>query len=310
MSLMRSVLLAGSRSVWLREKAVKLRFVRRAVSRFMPGETLDDALNAARALREKRLGTVLSCLGENISDASEAESVARHYLDGMETVKRSGLDAEFSVKLTQLGLDLGAELALGHVDRLAARAGDHGRRLWIDIEDSRYTRATIDLYRRLRMTRANAGLCLQSYLRRTSADLESLIPLGAAIRLVKGAYKEPPDVAFPRKIDVDESYLSLSKRLLSAEARGRGAYAAFGTHDRDLIRRIEAHAAQTGVPKSAFEFELLYGIQPTEQIRLAESDNRVRVLISYGSFWFPWYMRRLAERPANVLFVARNMIGG
>jgi proline dehydrogenase len=310
MSLMRSVLLAGSRSVWLRERAVKIRFVRRAVSRFMPGETLDDALAAARGLRERKLATVLTCLGENISDAAEAGSVARHYLDGMETVRGSGLDAEFSVKLTQLGLDLDAGLALGHVDRLAARAADHGRRLWIDIEDSRYTRATLDLYRGLRATRANAGLCLQSYLRSTAADLESLLPLGPAIRLVKGAYMEPPDVAFPQKRDVDESYFSLAKRLLSPEARAAGVYAAFGTHDRDLIRRIEAHAAEAGVPKSAYEFELLFGIQPAEQVRLAGAGHRVRVLISYGSFWFPWYMRRLAERPANLLFVARNIFGG
>lgn len=309
MGLMRSVLLAGSRSSWLRERAVKLRFVRRAVSRFMPGETLDDALSAARALGGRRMGAILTFLGENITDAAEADAVARHYLDAIEKVREAGLDAEVSVKLTQLGLDLGPDLALAHVDRLAARAGDHGKRLWIDMEDSRYTGATLELYRRLRQGRSNAGLCLQSYLRRTAADLESLIPLGAAIRLVKGAYKEPAEVAFPRKRDVDESYFALARRLLSEEAGRAGVYAALGTHDTELIRRIAAHALSAGVSKDRYEFELLFGIQTAEQARLTEEGQRVRVLISYGSFWFPWYMRRLAERPANVLFVLRNLAG-
>ncbi|MBI3449673.1 MAG: proline dehydrogenase family protein [Acidobacteria bacterium] len=309
MGLFRSALLAGSRSVWLRERAVKLGFVRRAVSRFMPGETLDDALGAARALASRKLSVVLTCLGENVTSLAETDGVARHYLEAMEAARAAGLDVELSVKLTQLGLDLDAGLALTHVDRIAARAAELRQRLWIDMEDSRYTERTLDLYRKLRKARPNAGLCLQSYLRRTAADLESLIPLGSAIRLVKGAYNEPPDIAFPVKRDVDESYFALSKRLLSEEARRAGCYAAFGTHDRDLIRRIEEEAARVKAPREAFEFELLYGIQTGEQARLAGSGTRVRVLISYGSFWFPWYMRRLAERPANVLFVARQMFG-
>lgn len=308
MGLLRSGLLAGSRSVWLREKAVKLGFVRRAVSRFMPGETLDDALDAARTLASKKMAVVLTCLGENITEATEADAVAKHYLDAMEAARVAGLDVEISVKLTQLGLDFDADRTLVHVDRIAARAAELNQRLWIDMEDSHYTDATLKLYRKLRRVRSNSGLCLQSYLRRTAADLESLIPLGPAIRLVKGAYMEPAEVAFPSKADVDESYFALAKRLFSAEARGAGAYAAFGTHDRDLIRRIEEEAVRAGAPRDAFEFELLFGIQTGEQARLAASGTRVRVLISYGSFWFPWYMRRLAERPANVLFVVKNLL--
>jgi len=307
---MRDALLAGSRSVWLRERAVRLGFVKRAVSRFMPGETLDDALGAARALASRKLSVVLTCLGENVTSLAETEGVARHYLEAMEAARAAGLDVELSVKLTQLGLDLDAGLALSHVDRIAARAAELTQRLWIDMEDSRYTEGTLDLYRKLRRARPNAGLCLQSYLRRTAADLETLIPLGSAIRLVKGAYNEPAAMAFPEKRDVDESYFALAKRLLSEEARRLGCYAAFGTHDRNLIRRIEEEAARAKAPREAFEFELLYGIQTGEQARLAASGTRVRVLISYGSFWFPWYMRRLAERPANVLFVARRMFGG
>jgi len=310
MNPMRSLFLAGSRSAWLREKAMRRGFVKKAVSRFMPGETLDDALGAARALGARKMGIVLTCLGENITDLSEAALVAHHYLEALETIRSSGLDAEVSLKLTQLGLDLDPGVAFGHVESIAERAAGHGRRLWIDMEDSHYTDATIDLFRRVRKTRSNTGLCLQSYLRRTPDDLESLLPLGPAIRLVKGAYSEPPNVAYPKKTDVDEAYFALSKSLLGESARRFGVYAAFGTHDRGLIGRIAAHAAAAGVPKDGYEFELLYGIQAPEQNRLADAGYRVRVLISYGSFWFPWYMRRLAERPANVLFVLRNMAGG
>ncbi len=310
MNILRAVLLAGARSRWLREKAVRLRFVRRAVSRFMPGEDLDDALAAGRALRDRGLGAVLTCLGENVADRGETEAVVRHYVEALQRIRAAGLDAEISVKLTHLGLDLDPDLALANLAALAASAADLNNRVWIDMEDGRYTGVTLELFRRLRRERDNVGVCLQSYLRRTASDLDDLIPLGAAVRLVKGAYQEPPDLAFRRKRDVDENYFALAARLLGEDARRAGVWAAFGTHDRRLIRRVTAHAAAAGIPKGGFEFELLYGIQTAEQVRLAGEGHRVRVLISYGAFWFPWYMRRLAERPANVLFVLRNLAGG
>jgi proline dehydrogenase len=307
MKLLRSILLAGSQSAWLRRQATRRRFVRRAVSRFMPGETLDEALAAARSLRERGMGAILTHLGENVTERAEADAVVAHYLELLARVREAGLDAEASVKLTQLGLDLGAELALENTRRIADRARELGNRISIDMEGTPYTDATVGIFRQLRATHENVGLCLQSYLRRTSADLESLLPLGPAIRMVKGAYQEPPHLAFQHKREVDESFFQLCARLLGEDARRRGARLTVGTHDVDLIRRIAAHAEVLGVPKSGYEFALLYGIKREEQARLAREGYGLRVLVSYGSYWFPWYMRRLAERPANVLFVLRNL---
>ena len=306
MSMVRSVLLAGSQSRWLREQAPRFRFVRDAVSRFMPGEKLEDALEAARALQRENIAAVFTALGENITDKAEAEAVAAHYVDVLRRIHLSGLRAEVSVKLTQLGLDLDAGLACENLRRIVEAAGPAST-VWIDMEASNYTERTLELYRRLRFSHPNVGVCLQAYLYRTREDLESLIPLGPAIRLVKGAYKEPHTVAFPRKRDVDENYFKLAQRMLSEYARTRGVRAAFGTHDRALIARIAAHALSIGLSKDAFQFQMLYGIQRQEQLRLARDGWRSTVLIAYGSYWFPWFMRRLAERPANVWFVARNL---
>jgi proline dehydrogenase len=276
----------------------------------MPGEEIDDALAAARELQTQRIGTILTHLGENLTDASEAEAVTQHYLRVLDLVRAAGLDAQISVKLTQLGLDLSVELCQTNLKTLVARAAELGNFVWIDMEGSAYTEVTLDVFRRVRLEHANVGVCLQSYLRRTASDLAALLPLGPAIRLVKGAYKEPPDIAFPRKKDADENYFALARQLLSEEARRVGVMAGIATHDRRLIRRIEALAESMGIAKKDFEFEMLYGIQRAEQLRLAQAGYRMRVLISYGAFWFPWFMRRLAERPANVLFVAKNMFGG
>jgi proline dehydrogenase len=310
MGLMRSVLLAGSQNAWLREQATKYPFVRRAVSRFMPGETLDDALGAAQRLGQQKLGTILTLLGENVERPAEAEAVARHYLEALERVAQARLDAWVSVKLTQLGLDLDPELAYRHLEQIAERAAALASRVWIDMESSPYVDATLKLFRRLCAEHQNVGICLQAYLYRTAADVESLLPIGPSIRLVKGAYREPPDLAFPRKRDVDQNYFGLGQRLLSDEARRAGAWIAFGTHDPVLIQRLRDHAASRSLPADAFEFELLYGIQTALQLRLVAAGCATRVLISYGDYWFPWYMRRLAERPANLTFVLRNLLRG
>lgn len=306
MALMRSVLLVCSQSVWLRERATRLGFVRRAVSRFMPGETADDALASASKLKEQCIGTVFTNLGENVTDPGEARRVAEHYLDVLDRIKQLGLGTEISVKLTQLGLDLDPELCYANLAKLIERAGE-GSVVWIDMEASNYTDITLDLYRRARAAYPNVGVCLQAYLYRTEKDLESLIPLGPAIRLVKGAYKEPPDKAFPQKSQVDENYFKLVTRLLSPEARAAHLRAAIATHDRNLIQRITRYAQSNNLSKDSFEFQMLYGIQSQEQLRLAREGWKSIVLVAYGDFWFPWYMRRLAERPANVWFVLRNL---
>ena len=308
MGLLRRALLAGSQSRWLRERAMRRPFVRRAVSRFMPGEDVSDALAATVSLRRAGMGAVLTRLGENVATEAEADAVAAHYLELLERVKDESGTVEISVKPTQLGLDLDEGRCGERLLALAARAQSTGNFVWIDMEQTAYTDATLRLVRQARARHPRVGVCLQSYLRRTAADLESLLPTGAGIRLVKGAYAEPPEHAFPRKGDVDASYLALARRLLEASASGAGVRSVFGTHDRALIDAILADAAARGVPRSTAEFHLLFGIQRAEQDRLAAAGWPVRVLISYGAYWFPWYMRRLAERPANVLFVARSLL--
>ncbi|HET9705416.1 MAG TPA: proline dehydrogenase family protein [Vicinamibacterales bacterium] len=309
MSLARTALLKISDNAWLRANGTKLPFVRRAVSKFMPGETFDDMLAAARATRAEGIQAVFTRLGENVKDLSEADGVARHYLEGIDRIRDLRLPCEPSIKLTQLGLDIDRELAFGHLRSLAARAQAAGSYLWIDMEQSPYVDVTLDLTRRLKSEFTGVGVCLQAYLFRTRQDLEDVTSRGIGVRLVKGAYNEPPAVAFPKKSDVDANYLALAQIMLGAGARAAGARAVFGTHDLQLIDAIRRHAQSTGVKPSEYEFHMLYGIQKPAQLRLAGDGASLRVLIAYGDYWFPWYMRRLAERPANVWFVVKSLFG-
>jgi proline dehydrogenase len=306
-SVMRRALLAGSQSVWLRERAMRYRFVRRSVSRFMPGERMEDALEACRRLQAEGPGTIVTHLGENLTSAAEAESVTEHYGKVLQRIDDSGLNTQISVKLTQLGLDLDPELCDRNLTLLAEQASRLGNFVWIDMEATPYVDPTLDLFRRAIARSPNIGVCLQAYLYRSIADLESLLPLGPAIRLVKGAYMEPPELAYPRKQDVDANFYALSTRLLSDEARRRGARLGIGTHDPRLVGRLQQVIKSTGVPRDTYEFEMLYGIQRGLQSRLIRDGWPLRVLISYGEYWFPWYMRRLAERPANVAFILKSM---
>ena len=317
MSLMRTLLLAGSDNTWLRTHAPRLPLMKKAVTRFMPGERVEDALSAAAELRSCGIGAVFTQLGENISDAADAEAVTQHYIEVLNSIHESNLDGHISVKLTQLGLDVDEGRCVENVRSLAERAKQLGTFVWIDMEQHAYVDATLSVYRRTLADYSNVGVCLQAYLYRTANDLASLIPLGGppsqrfgvagGIRLVKGAYREPVDVAYPRKRDVDTNFLALAKVMLGHDARAAGLRAVFGTHDSALIKLIQDHMAG-GHGLDSAEFHLLYGIQRAEQERLARERYRVRVLISYGEHWFPWYMRRLAERPANVLFAARSML--
>ena len=310
MNPMRSLLLAGSSNAWLQRQATTRRFVKLAVRRFMPGETLDEALVAAGEQNRLGIAVTLTHLGENLRDRAEADAVLAHYKDVLERIRGANLNAEVSVKPTQLGLDIDAAMCTEYTRTLAEAARVHGSRLWIDMECSAYTETTLQLYRTMRETHTNVGLCLQAYLRRTRGDLESLLPLGPAIRIVKGAYAEPAELAFPDKREVDENFHWMAERLWSPEARSNGAWATLGTHDTLLIGRLEGTALRLGVGAKDYEYAMLYGIQRGEQQRLAKAGRNVRVLISYGAHWFPWYMRRLAERPANLLFVAKSMFSG
>lgn len=305
MSLARSLLLSASRSPWLADQFRKREFARRAVRRFLPGEDLAAALEASAEFAAAGVGTVLTQLGEQVHSGAEAKAVRDHYLDVFDQLRERFLPTQVSVKLTHLGLDVGREACARHVLSLAAKAEAEGSFLWIDMEESRYVDATLDIFRRTRADRNSVGVCLQAYLRRTPGDLTALLPLSPAIRLVKGAYNEPAGVAFPRKKDVDKQFFTLAGQLLAAAAAGR-ATPVFGTHDLQLIGRIREQAAARRAA-GRFEVHMLYGIRSDAQRALVAEGVKVRALISYGTHWFAWYMRRLAERPANVWFVVRSL---
>lgn len=305
MGVARNTLLWISENRKLRQALPKYRFIRRAVSRFMPGELLEDALQAAEKLKPLSISTVFTLLGENVADEREAKQEVAHYVAMLHQISARGLDTHVSVKLTHLGLDLNEDLCVNNLLAIVAEAKVLNNVVWIDMEQSQYVDRTIGVFKKVRKDYSNVGLCLQAYLYRTEKDLEDLVPHKPAIRFVKGAYKEPPSVAFRKKSDVDENFYKLSKALLGKVRNG--AKLVVGTHDMQLIRRIQQEAERAGVLRTDYEFHLLYGIQANEQQRLARDGYSVRVLISYGSFWFPWYVRRLAERPANVWFVVRKM---
>jgi proline dehydrogenase len=305
MALTRALLLRASRSQWLAEQFRRRSFARRAVRRFMPGEDLASATAAAAALANEHIGSVLSALGEQVSSRAEAETVRDHYLSTIDEVSRRGLPAHVSVKLTHLGLDVDRSLCRDSAHALAERAASTGAVLWIDMEESHYVDATLALYRDVRATHASVGICLQAYLHRTPNDLDSILAAGGSVRLVKGAYREPPAVAFPRKRDTDAAFFDLGVRMLAAARPDRPQV--FGTHDLSLVERLRAHAGSVGVPNEAWEVHMLYGIRTADQRALAGEGVGIRILISYGTHWFPWYVRRLAERPANVWFVLRSV---
>ena len=304
---MRRVLLWMARNPWLRRHVPRLWFVRRALRRFMPGETPEDALVAAESYAPKGIGALFTHLGENLVDPKEADAVAAHYLDSLEQIKARGIDGEISLKLTQLGLDLDEEATRRHVASLASRARElELGTMWIDMEGSDYTETTIGLFEALRPEHPNLGICLQAYLKRTAADIARLLPLDPAIRMVKGAYDEPASIAYRTRSEVDAVYVAQSMTLL----HGSTGLLGLGTHDVALIETIGDAAEAAGIGRDRYEVEMLYGVRTGQLERLAKAGYRARVLIAYGEFWYPWYLRRLAERPANVTFVLRQLLPG
>jgi proline dehydrogenase len=308
MGVTRAILLRVADNRRLRQRATRSRLVRRAVRHFMPGERLEDAIAAARYLRDQGIESILTYLGENVTNRSQAHAALDQYLEALRRSAALNLPTVVSLKLTEIGLDLDREFCFenlcGVIDSMPP-----DDILWIDMESSSYVDATIEIYRRARALHANVGVCLQAYLYRTAKDLESLLPLGPAIRLVKGAYRDPAEVAYPKKKDVDRNFFELAETLLSEEAQRAGTRAVIATHDLELIRRVQVLSRERGLRKERFAFHMLYGVQRGEQMRLARDGWRVGVLISYGNDWFAWYMRRLAERPANLLFLLAHLIG-
>jgi proline dehydrogenase len=306
MKLARSVLLWASQSPRMERIVRSSRAMRPLVRRFMPGETLEDAIAAAKTLRsEEKTPTIITYLGENVNTDAAAEAVVTEYERLFAAIKREGLDTHVSIKLTQFGWDVDKGKALDRVRRVLKVAEANGTILPIDIESSPYVDSTIGAYETLARESKSVGLCIQAYLHRTPADVKRLMPLPPYVRLVKGAYREKPEVALQNRPEVDAAYLELAKQFLAAQQRG--ARVVFGTHDVALVERVRAAARELGVPESAFEVQMLYGIQDAGRRKLASDGIRTRVLISYGKAWYPWFMRRLAEKPANVFMIARNV---
>jgi proline dehydrogenase len=303
----RQFFLWAARNRWLKERLPKMRFMRRAVRRFMPGETLADALGAAIPLQAAGIRTIYTRLGENLENLAAADEVADHYVAAIDQIVAAGIDGEISVKPTQLGLDHDTDACLAHLVRIAEHAAAAGSYTWIDMEGSAYSEATIALYERLRAVQPRTGICLQAYLRRTASDIERLRPLDPAIRLVKGAYDEPASIAYTNRRSVDANFLGLAVRFL-LDGRGRPIRLGLGTHDVNLIEQIADQVAAAGIGRDGFEVEMLFGIREDQQYRLAAAGYRVQALIAYGEHWYPWYMRRLAERPANMVFAVRQLM--
>jgi proline dehydrogenase len=302
------LLLLAARQPWLQRHVPRWRWVRRAARRFMPGETLSEALEAAERLHQEGIEAVFTLLGENLAAPEEARRVAAEYGDLLDEGARRGLRSEISVKLTQLGFDLDEALTYELAEYLARRAAQNGSWLWIDMEGSAYTERTIVFYERLLSQHRNAGLCLQAYLFRTPADVARLAPLRPSIRLVKGAYLEPDDVAHRPGRAVDEAYVDVALQLLKDLRSDRVRRVILGTHDAELVRRVGRSADDLRIDRSRVEVQMLYGIRTDELRRLRREGYGVRSLIAYGTYWFPWYMRRLAERPANLLFALRQLL--
>ena len=302
---MRRLLLWCAQNRWLATHVPRWRFARRAVRRFLPGEGFDAALNAAVDFKSQGVGALFTLLGENITDLVDANHVVEHYEEVL--AASTDVQAEISVKPTQLGLDIDPAAAYANLQRLARAAGKANSFLWVDMEGSAYTDRTLDLYRRLRAEHPNVGVALQAYLRRTVSDVADLLPSKPAIRLVKGAYAEPPELAFAAKKDVDANYLALCAFMLP-EVKKRVLRLVLATHDTELIAKIWRIAQALGMERSQIEVAMLYGIRTDEQLRLAREGFAVRDLIAYGDAWYAWYLRRLAERPANVWFVARQLL--
>jgi proline dehydrogenase len=307
MNLLRSLLLWASNNITLRRKLPNIYFIRKAVKRFMPGEKLDDAIEAAKKLQQNNLGTVFTYLGENLSNISEAESVKNHYMNVFQKISDKKLNTEISLKLTQLGLDSSLEKALEHFEEIVSLAKNLNNFVWIDMEGSRYTQTTLDFYNKVSRNFGNCGLCLQAYLYRTRSDIEHNLNINSSIRLVKGAYRESPEIAFQKKSEVDKNYTEIAELLLK-RSKDSDARIVYGTHDLKIINHVKGYAKKINLEKEKIEFHLLYGIQTLEQKKLANEGENVKVLISYGEAWFPWYMRRLAERPANIWFVIKNIL--
>ena len=305
---LRPTLLYISRNQKLRNLAEHSPLGRRLSSRFIAGRTLDDALRVCRAIQGQGITATLDYLGESVTSLEEAEACREVFVRALHALYEAGLEPNVSVKLTELGIGLSeaaCEENLRIIVQSAARIGGFVR---VDMESSAYTDRTLALVRRVHEEFTACGTVVQAYLHRSAHDLSALIDAGIRVRLVKGAYLEPPAIAFPKKADVDSHYIGLAHHLLGTITAKPGYYPAIATHDERIIERIERFAAHNRIPRDSFEFQMLYGIRRDLQKRLIEDGYRMRLYVPFGEAWFPYFMRRLAERPANLFFLLKNLL--
>lgn len=303
--MLRPLLLSLAERERLKELLLRLPIVRRTAERFVAGETLSEALDAAAALNGAGFRVTLDYLGESVRAREEAEAATRSYESSLEEIRAREADSTISLKLTQLGLDIDEELCGENLRRIVARAARLANFVRIDMEGSRHTEATLRTFHRVFAAHRNVGVVIQSYLRRSAEDVEELVRVGAPVRLCKGAYREPPSIAFQTKREVDASFVRLMRRLLDG-----GAPTAIATHDERMIEATLEHARRNGIGEEGFELQMLYGVRRDYQRRLVDRGHRMRIYVPYGRQWYSYFMRRMAERPANLWFVLRALLGG
>ncbi|MER3427304.1 MAG: proline dehydrogenase [Pyrinomonas sp.] len=303
----RNALLYLSRQEGVRDFVTRFRPFKKLTERFVAGEDMEEAIAVIRELNARGCMASFDHLNESVTDPAEAEAEVREYLRILARIDETGIRSNVSIKLTQFGLKIDPELAYRNARAVVAEAARRGNFVRIDMESSDVTQITLDIFKRLRAEFGlnDVGIVLQAYLRRTYADLLDLLKLPARIRLCKGAYNEPPEVAFPDKREVDRNFIRLMQMLLSS-----GVYHGIATHDEKIIAATIDYAQRQGIGKEAFEFQMLYGVRRDLQEKLAREGYNVRVYVPYGKHWYPYFMRRLAERPANVWFVAKNLFRG
>ncbi len=305
--LTRSALIYLSRQEGLKEFAARFRPFKKLTTRFVAGETIDEAVAAIQELNAEGCSASFDHLNESVANSAEAEAEIKEYLQILNRIDETGIDSNVSIKLTQFGLELDPELAYRNSRAVVEDAARRENFVRVDMEGSNVTQLTIDIFKRLRAEFGldDVGIVLQSYLRRTYADAQELVKLPARIRICKGAYNEPPEVAFPDKKDVDENYVRVMQLLLST-----GIYHGIATHDPKMIEATIDFAQRQGISKGTFEFQMLYGVRRDLQRQLAKDGYNLRVYVPYGKHWYPYFMRRLAERPANIWFVLKNLLKG
>ncbi|MGA9995156.1 MAG: proline dehydrogenase family protein [Pyrinomonadaceae bacterium] len=303
----RSALLYLAKQEGLKDFATRFRPFKKMTTRFVAGEDIEEAIAAIREINARGCTASFDHLNESVANAAETAEEVREYLNILKRIDETGIKSNVSIKLTQFGLGIDPELAYKNARTVVEDAARRGNFVRVDMEDSKVTQVTIDIFKRLRseFDLNTVGIVLQSYLRRTYEDAQDILKIPARIRICKGAYNEPPEVAFPDKKDVDDNYVRVMKLLLSS-----GVYHGIATHDPNMINATIRYAREQGIAKESFEFQMLYGVRRDLQERLARDGHNMRVYVPYGKHWYPYFMRRLAERPANIWFVVKNMFKG